>query len=151
MEKNKERKSGIKMEAPTEKCDDRNCPFHGSLKIHGRTFEGTVVSSRMNKTVTVSWQRLKYVRKYERSELKFTKIHAHNPPCINAQKGDKVVIMETRPLSKTKSCVVVQKIGRDVAAELKEQAMDESIREKRKEKKVEKESEEVEEVKVEEE
>jgi small subunit ribosomal protein S17 len=112
MKEKKERKSGIAVEAPKEKCDDRNCPFHGSLKVHGRTFEGSVVSSKMHKTVTVSWQRLNYLRKYERSELKFTKIHAHNPPCINAQKGDKVIIMETRPLSKSKCWRVVKIIER---------------------------------------
>ncbi|MBN1455027.1 MAG: 30S ribosomal protein S17, partial [Methanomicrobia archaeon] len=38
-----------------------------------------------------------------------SKIHAHNPPCINAKVGDIVKIAECRPLSKTKSFVVVEK------------------------------------------
>jgi small subunit ribosomal protein S17 len=40
-----------------------------------------------------------------------SKIHAHNPPCIAAVKGDTVTIHECRPLSKTVSCVVVEKKG----------------------------------------
>ncbi|HIQ03184.1 MAG TPA: 30S ribosomal protein S17, partial [Desulfurococcales archaeon] len=40
------------------------------------------------------------------------KIHAHNPPCINAKVGDEVIIGETRPIAKTVSFVVLQVIRR---------------------------------------
>jgi len=40
-----------------------------------------------------------------------SRITAHNPPCIAARRGEKVKIAECRPLSKTKSFVVVEKEG----------------------------------------
>ncbi|RLF76193.1 30S ribosomal protein S17, partial [Thermococci archaeon] len=47
------------------------------------------------------------LKKYERYELRRSRIHAYNPECIDAKAGDKVLIAETRPLSKTKNFVVV--------------------------------------------
>lgn len=96
-----------------QKCDDPRCPRHGQLSVRGRVLEGVVVSDRMMKTVTVQIERLHYIPKYERYERRTSKIHAHNPPCINAKVGDKVRIMECRRLSKTKSFVVVEKLGGD--------------------------------------
>lgn len=75
---------------------------------HGRKFVGTVISDRMHKTVTVEWERTKYVKKYERYERRRSRVKAHNPENINARSGQKVVIMETRPLSKTKNFVVTE-------------------------------------------
>ena len=96
-------------ESPKEKCEgDLNCPFHGSLKIRGRTFTGTVIKRNPHKTVTVEWPRTSYIQKYERYEKKRTRIKAHNPLCINAVIGDKVTIVETRPISKTKNFVIVK-------------------------------------------
>ncbi|MDK2870102.1 MAG: small subunit ribosomal protein [Pyrococcus sp.] len=103
---------GLRVQPPAEKCDDPKCPWHGSLKIHGRVFEGIVVSDKPRKTVTVERQYYFYLNKYERYELRRSKIHAHNPPCINAKVGDKVLIAETRPLSKTKHFVVVAVLER---------------------------------------
>ncbi|NJE05946.1 30S ribosomal protein S17 [Thermococcus sp. M36] len=108
------REIGLKIQPPAEKCDDPHCPWHGNLKIHGRYFEGIVISDKPKRTVTVERQHYHYLKKYERYELRRSRIHAHNPPCINAKPGDKVLIAETRPLSKTKSFVVVavlQKAG----------------------------------------
>ncbi len=48
-----------------------------------------------------------YLKKYERYELRRSKVHAHNPECIDAKVGDRVLVAETRPISKTKSWVVV--------------------------------------------
>lgn len=78
------------------------------LSLRGRTFEGRVVSDKMHKTVTVEWERRKYVPKYERYERRRTKVKAHNPESINAKTGDIVRIVETRPLSKTKNFIVVE-------------------------------------------
>ena len=100
-------------------CDDKNCPSHGSVRVRGRTFTGVVTSDRMSKTVTVEWERWKYVPKYERYTKRRTKIHAHNPACIDARKGERVTIAECRPLSKTKQFIVVQKLGADVKTRLK--------------------------------
>ncbi len=120
---------GISVEAPQEACDDANCPFHGRITVRGRMFNGYVEKAKMAKTATVMWERVKPIPKYERSERRRTKIHAHNPPCINAQPGDMVTVVETRPLSKTKSFVIVAKRGKDVVMQLKEMAREESQKE----------------------
>ena len=94
-----------------KKCNDVNCPFHGNVRLRGKNFTGIVISTNMTKTATVEWTYKMFIPKYERSETRKSKVHAHNPPCINAQVGDVVQIMETRPLSKTKNFVIIKKIG----------------------------------------
>jgi len=94
---------------PKKTCNDRNCPFHGSLPIRGRILEGVVVSAKMDKTVIVRHDYLKYVPKFMRYERRRSRIPSHNPPCIDAKEGDRVVIAECRPISKTVSFVVVEK------------------------------------------
>ena len=69
---------------------------------------GTVVSSKMDNTVVIERQHMKMVPKYQRYEKGRSKVHAHNPPCISAKVGDIVTIAECRPISKTKSYVVVK-------------------------------------------
>lgn len=80
------------------------------LKTRGRTFRGTVVSSKAQKTVTVEWIRRVYIPKYERYQNKRSKVKAHNPEEMSAKEGEEVVITECRPLSKTKKFVVVEVI-----------------------------------------
>lgn len=103
------REIGINVRKPRKECDDPNCPFHGTLPIRGQILEGEVVSDKARKTVVVLRSYLRKIAKYERYEKRKSKIHAHNPPCINAKVGDVVKIAECRPLSKTKSFVVVEK------------------------------------------
>jgi ribosomal protein uS17 len=79
------------------------------LPTHGRTFTGIVVSGKMSRTVTVAWERRHYVPKYQRYERRYSKVKAHNPDSIDAKVGDKVTIMETRPISKTKNFIVIKK------------------------------------------
>ena len=100
---------GIDVKKPEKACDDINCPFHGTLKIRGKTFTGTVISAKMMKTATVEWTRQHYIPKYERYQKKRSRVKAHNPLCIKAEEGDKVLIHECKPLSKTKRFVIVQK------------------------------------------
>lgn len=76
------------------------------ISTRGRTFTGVVISDKMSKTVTVEWARRKYIPKYERYQKRKTKVKAHNPESINAEKGDEVIIQETRPISKTKNFIV---------------------------------------------
>lgn len=102
---------GMGIKPPKEQCSDPKCPFHGTLSVRGRTFEGVVVSDKMSRAVTIEMERMQVIPKYERYERRTSKLHAHNPPCIAARAGDKVKIMECRRLSKTKSFVVVQKLG----------------------------------------
>lgn len=94
---------------PKKACNDRNCPFHGSLPIRGRVLEGVVVSAKMDKTVIVRYDYLGYAPKFMRYERKYSRIPSHNPPCIDAKEGDRVTIAECRPISKTVSFVVVEK------------------------------------------
>lgn len=102
------RNIGVEVVPPKEKCSDRNCPFHGTLSVRGQIIEGIVVSDRMKGTVVVKKDYRRYIPKYERFELRTGRYTAHNPPCINARVGSKVKIMECRPLSKTKSFVVIE-------------------------------------------
>jgi small subunit ribosomal protein S17 len=73
------------------------------VKATGRrkTQVGMVVSDKMDKTVTVLVERLTkhpVYKKYVRKRAKF-KAHDENNTC---RLGDKVLIVETRPLSKNK-------------------------------------------------
>lgn len=97
---------------PKRTCDDQNCPFHGTLSVRGRIMETEVTSDRMDKTVTVQQSQLALVKKYKRYGRSTIRMHAHNPPCIDAKTGDYVRIAECRPLSKTVSFVVIEKIER---------------------------------------
>lgn len=101
---------GLIIKPPQKECNDRNCPFHGRLKIRGRILEGRVVRDKMERSVIVNIDYLKYYPKYERYARMRSRIPAHNPPCIGAKTGDKVKIMECRPISKTKAFVVVEKV-----------------------------------------
>ncbi|MEQ9714835.1 MAG: 30S ribosomal protein S17 [Candidatus Asgardarchaeia archaeon] len=96
---------------PKEECDDPLCPYHGNLPVRGRILEGIVVSDKMKRTVVIKREYAWYVKKYKRYEMRTSKIAAHNPPCINAKVGDKVKIAECRPLSKTVSFVVIEKLS----------------------------------------
>lgn len=105
----KMRDIGIDVKNPGKECEDENCPFHGKLPVRGQVLEGMVISAKAQKTVVVLRRYLKKIRKYERFEPRMSKIPAHNPSCINAKAGDVVKIAECRPLSKTKSFVVIEK------------------------------------------
>ncbi len=102
---------GLDVKAPKAGCNDPLCPFHGSLGVRGRVFEGTVAASRSPKTVSVQRAYLHFDNKYNRYERRRSRTLAHNPPCIAAANGDKVVFAECRPLSKEVSFVVVEKRG----------------------------------------
>ena len=95
---------------PKNKCDDQNCPFHGSLSVRGRVIEGEVATSKMNKTVIVKLDYLHYIPKILRYERRKSRIAAHNPPCLNVKTGDHVEIAECRPISKTVSFVVIERM-----------------------------------------
>ncbi len=99
---------GLDVSTPQKDCSDPNCPFHGTLPVRGQVFDCTVVSDKMDNTVVVMREFEKRATKYERFEKRQSKIHAHNPPCMEAKAGDRVRIAECRPLSKTKSYVVVE-------------------------------------------
>jgi len=101
---------GINAKPPEETCNDSKCPWHGKLSVRGRVFTGEVVSDKAPKTVVVKWGYHHLIPKYERFERRHSSVVAYNPECINAKKGDVVRISECRPLSKTKSFVVIEVI-----------------------------------------
>jgi small subunit ribosomal protein S17 len=110
MKNDKTQNSGLDITPPKKTCTDRRCPFHGDIRIHGRMLTGEVISDKAQKTVTIKRELRKFVPKYERYAVKTSKIKAHSPECIGARKGDIVKIAETKPMSKTKYFVVVEKI-----------------------------------------
>ncbi|MCX8183239.1 MAG: 30S ribosomal protein S17 [Crenarchaeota archaeon] len=100
----------LNVSPPETKCSDKKCPFHGNVRIRGSVLEGVVVSDRMRNTVIVMREYLQYVQKYKRYMRKRSRIPSHNPPCIAARTGDRVIIGESRPLSKTVHFVVLGKV-----------------------------------------
>ncbi|WP_027122184.1 30S ribosomal protein S17 [[Mycoplasma] imitans] len=64
---------------------------------------GVVVSDKMQKTATVKVESKNRHPFYHKLVISHKKYHVHNEEGENAAKvGDKVLIMETRPLSATK-------------------------------------------------
>ena len=94
-------------------CNDKKCPFHGNVKLRGSTFKGIVIATDVYRSATIKNERMFYVKKYERYEKRRTKLKVHNPQCINAKKGDLVIVKECKPLSKTKHFVIVKKTSHD--------------------------------------
>ena len=101
---------GIQVNLPSQECNDKKCPFHGNLKLHGRVFMGNITKVDLNKSATIEFLNFYYMPKYERYEKRITRIHVHNPPCINAKGNDHVKIVETKKISKTKNFVIVEVI-----------------------------------------
>ncbi|MFC6975781.1 30S ribosomal protein S17 [Halomicroarcula sp. GCM10025709] len=98
---------GLNVQEPEETCTDQNCPFHGELSVRGQTLNGTVASTDMEKTVVVEREYDVKVPKYDRFMKRRSRIPAHAPECLDLAEGETVTIAECRPLSKTKSHVVV--------------------------------------------
>jgi|NorSeaMetagenome_1021524.scaffolds.fasta_scaffold17587_1 small subunit ribosomal protein S11e len=80
---------------------DSKCPFRGDISIRGRVLRGTVVSTKMDRTVVVRRDYLHWVKKYKRFEKRHKNIPCHCSPCFRITDGDIVTIGQCRPLSKT--------------------------------------------------
>jgi small subunit ribosomal protein S17 len=72
-----------------------------------KEFVGTVTSNKMDKTVVVRVERRVPHPKYGKIVTKSSKFYAHNDE-NKAKLGDRVRIIETRPLSKLKRWRVVE-------------------------------------------
>ena len=72
-----------------------------------RTLFGTVTSDKMTDTIVVKVDRQLKHAKYHKFIKKSSKIHAHDAGNV-AKIGDRVLIQETRPLSKLKSWKLVE-------------------------------------------
>ena len=77
----------------------------------GRVFEG-VVTKKFPKRIAIEFERMIYVRKYERYARLKTKIHARLPDAMDKEIniGDLVRVQECRPLSKIIHFIVIEKI-----------------------------------------
>jgi small subunit ribosomal protein S17 len=82
-----------------------------SVRSNRKSREGLVVSSKMNKTVVVALVERVRHPKYDKFVIRTKKFYAHDE-ANDAKVGDKVRIVETRPLSKTKRWRVVEVLER---------------------------------------
>ena len=73
-----------------------------------KILKGVVVSDKMQKTAVVEVLRLKKHPKYKKYYKVTTKFKAHNPE-NQYHIGDKVIMQETRPMSKDKRWIIVSK------------------------------------------
>ena len=104
---------GLNVDEPETTCEDPNCPFHGALSVRGGTVDGMVASTDMDRTVVVEREYDVNVPKYDRKMKRRSRMSAHAPDCLDLEVGEAVRLAETRPLSKTKSHVVVGTIETD--------------------------------------
>ncbi len=81
------------------------------INPRGRVFEGRVVK-KFHKRVAIEFERMIYIRKYERYAKTKTKIHARLPEEMEKEidVGNLIKIQECRPLSKLIHFVVIKKI-----------------------------------------
>jgi len=76
-----------------------------------KTVTGVVTSDRMNKTITVEAERRVMHPRFRKYIRAFTRYKVHDER-NEARVGDKVKIMEARPLSKTKHWRLVEIVER---------------------------------------
>lgn len=81
--------------------------IHQSVK-QKRKLKGEVVSDKMDKTVVVKVSSLKLNKKYKKHYRVSCRFKAHDEK-NQYHTGDKVIIEETRPLSKEKRWKVISK------------------------------------------
>ncbi len=110
-EKTKRTEETSEKEKSSVSCADKQCPVHGKLRLRGRSFKGFAIK-KVPRRVCIEFERIIYVRKYERYMKKKTKIHARLPDCLKDEIniGDYIEVKECRPLSKIIHFCVVRKI-----------------------------------------
>ncbi|MEI6058490.1 MAG: 30S ribosomal protein S17 [archaeon] len=113
-----EAKSNVTSAVYHGECGDRLCPKHGTerVKTRGRVFQGTVIR-KFHGRVTIQFERMLYIQKYERYEKRKTKLHARLTKCMenDVNMGDLIEIAETRPISKMIHFIVTQVIKKNSA------------------------------------
>lgn len=80
---------------------DKKCPFTGLVSIRGRILTGTVVSTKMHRTLIIRREYLHFIPKYSRYEKRHKNLAAHVSPAFRVEDGDQVTVGQCRPLSKT--------------------------------------------------
>merc|ERR1719384_2833752 len=109
------RNVGLGIKTPREAIDgtyiDKKCPFTGNVSIRGRLLSGVVMSTKMQRTITIRRDYLHYIKKYNRFEKRHKNISAHMSPCFkDIVPGDTVLVGQCRPLSKTVRFNVLKRI-----------------------------------------
>jgi small subunit ribosomal protein S17 len=110
------RSIGLEVKPPARPCEDPNCPFHGTLRIRGKLLTGKVVSVSAKNMAVVQRESTQFNKKYIRYLKKRHKLHAHLSPCVDLKPGDIATVAECRPVSKTVSFVVVDRISAGTSA-----------------------------------
>ena len=108
---------GVDVSRPSSEWDgDENCPFYGTLRLRGQILEGTVARIGMTKTIILERHNVRKMVKYQRYEKRTSRLAAHLPACIGEPEiGDRVKVMECKPLSKTVSYCVIE-MGKEESA-----------------------------------
>jgi len=84
-----------------------------------KTAVGIVTSDRMDKTITVETERRVMHPRFKKYMRAYTRFKAHDEN-NEAREGDQVVIIETRPLSKSKRWRLVEILRRARGAEVRD-------------------------------
>jgi small subunit ribosomal protein S17 len=87
----------------------------GLDRTHRKERTGEVISDKMDKTIVVRVERRFRHPKFKKVVTSYKKFYAHDEK-REAKVGDKVLIAETRPLSKTKSWRLVQVVEKNELA-----------------------------------
>ena len=83
-----------------------------------KTYTGKVVSNKMDKTVVVAITRLFQHPVYKKVVKKVSKFKAHDAG-NTCDVGDTVVITETKPISKDKRWLVLEKVSNQARSNVK--------------------------------
>jgi ribosomal protein S17 len=75
---------------------DKKCPFTGNVAIRGRILKGIVVSTKMNRTIVLRRDYLRYITKYRRYEKRHKTLSAHCSPAFLVKDGDVVTVGQCR-------------------------------------------------------
>ena len=81
-------------------------------RTHRKERTGEVISDKMDKTIVVRVERRFRHPKFKKVVTQYKKFYAHDEK-REAKVGDRVLIAETRPLSKTKSWRLVQVVEKN--------------------------------------
>jgi small subunit ribosomal protein S11e len=95
------REVGLGYKTPKEAIEghyiDKKCPFTGNVSIRGRILTGTIMSTKMKRTIIIRREYLHYVKKYNRYEKRHKNLSAHLSPCfIGVENGDVATVGQCR-------------------------------------------------------
>ena len=84
------------------------------MSTNPRQLTGVVISDKANKTITVKIERKVKHPTYGKIMTRSTKVHAHDE--LNSAKiGDLVTLQECRPLSKSKTWMLLSEVSTDTS------------------------------------